>query len=180
MVPLRSRRWQRLLSLGTHCPRAQTPRHPQTSFVGRQLFKRDANKINHPSWRMHSFRQQGQHMNAQPVSSEGLAVSCLSCKSKVIAAPTIPSPAPPPHPAPPPSPAKNSTTGLTPRALATLSLFSASSRTQTDVEVVPHRTPKAGISNPPASTWSNGLKPCNSCACRSGRWASQGAITDAR
>ena len=25
------------------------------------------------------------------------------------------------------------------------------------------------------STWSNGLKPCNSCACRCGGWASRGA-----
>ena len=60
-----------------------------------------------------------------------------------------------------------------------------SCRTQTmdDVEVTPaepHRTPKAGRphGHPRVtclSTWSNGLKPCNSCACRSGRWASQGA-----
>ena len=46
----------------------------------------------------------------------------------------------------PPSPAGNSTT----HALTTVSLFRASSRTQTDAEVVPHRTPKAGIFNPPA------------------------------
>ena len=57
----------------------------------------------------------------------------------------------------PPSPAKNSTTGLTPRVLTTLSLFRASSRTQTtDVEVVPHRTPRSVLAP------SNGPKPCNS------------------
>ena len=73
--------------------------------------------------------------------------------------PAIRSPAPsptPPHQGPP-SPAKNSTTGLTPRVLTTLSLFRASSRTQTtDVEVVPHRTPRSVLAP------SNGPKPCNS------------------
>ena len=109
---------------------------------------------------------EGQLKHAQPrTASRSRPVVLRPCRR------SIRSPAPPPHPAPgpTPSPAKNSTTGLTPRAHTTPSLFWASSRTQTtNVEVVPHRTSKAGISNPPAyidtrlSTWSNGLKPCNS------------------
>ena len=46
---------------------------------GCQLFKRDANKINRPSGRMHCF-QHGHDMNAQPESCWDPAVSCLSCK----------------------------------------------------------------------------------------------------
>ena len=78
---------------------------------GCQLFKRDANKRNRPSWRMHNF-QHGHDMNAQPESSWGLAVSCLSCKSKVNTADmsgqqtcrNTPSKEQPKHSEPPPPP----------------------------------------------------------------------------
>ena len=107
----------------------------------------------------------------QSESSLGLSLAMVvpSCAASGV---ETPSPEPPPEAAPrppplptlktlqqcgaqplphtprqgPPSPAGNSTT----HALTTVSLFRASSRTQTDAEVVPHRTPKAGIFNPPA------------------------------
>ena len=61
--------------------------------------------------------------------------AAYSALSTLRNTPAIRSPTPPPRPAPPPSPAKNSTTGLTLHVLTTLSLFRASSRTQTTDEV---------------------------------------------